>query len=44
MNAIKNADFVMTDKWVSMNDKIDKIKKKKILKEYDLDGIHEYGK
>jgi ornithine carbamoyltransferase len=37
-NAIKNADCVMTDKWVSMNDKVDKIKKKKILKEYQVNS------
>jgi len=34
--AIKNADCVMTDKWVSMNDKVDKKKKKKILKNYQV--------
>ena len=28
-DAVKNADCVMTDKWVSMNDKVDKKKKKK---------------
>ena len=27
--AVKNADCIMTDKWVSMNDKVDKKKKKK---------------
>jgi ornithine carbamoyltransferase len=37
-NSIKNADCVMTDKWVSMNDKVDKIKKKKILKEYQVNS------
>ena len=37
-NAIKNADCVMTDKWVSMKDKVDKIKKKKILKEYQVNS------
>jgi ornithine carbamoyltransferase len=34
--AVKNADCVMTDKWVSMNDKVDKKKKKKILKNYQV--------
>ena len=34
--AVENADCVMTDKWVSMNDKVDKNKKKKILKEYQV--------
>tara|TARA_B100000767_G_C19637205_1_gene480927 strand:+ start:55 stop:981 length:927 start_codon:yes stop_codon:yes gene_type:complete len=37
-DAIKNVDCVMTDKWVSMNDKVDKIKKKKILKEYQVNS------
>ena len=32
--AVKNADCIMTDKWVSMNDKVDKKKKKQILKSY----------
>ena len=35
-DAIKNADCIMTDKWVSMNDKVDKNKKKKILKSYQV--------
>jgi ornithine carbamoyltransferase len=35
-NAVKNADCVMTDKWVSMNDKVDKNKKKKMLKSYQV--------
>jgi ornithine carbamoyltransferase len=35
-DAVKNADCVMTDKWVSMNDKVDKKKKKKILKPYQV--------
>ena len=35
--AVKNADCVMTDKWISMNDKVDKNKKKKILKGYQVD-------
>jgi len=34
--AIKDADCVVTDKWVSMNDKVDKKKKKKILKNYQV--------
>jgi ornithine carbamoyltransferase len=34
--AVRNADCVMTDKWVSMNDKVDKNKKKKILKSYQV--------
>mgnify|MGYP006088016865 CR=1 FL=1 len=34
--AVKNADCVMTDKWVSMNDKVNKIQKKKILKKYQV--------
>jgi len=34
--AVKNADCIMTDKWISMNDKVDKKKKKKLLKEYQV--------
>ena len=34
--AVKNADCVMTDKWISMNDKVDKKKKKKALKNYQV--------
>jgi ornithine carbamoyltransferase len=34
--AVKDADCVMTDKWVSMNDKVDKKLKKKILKNYQV--------
>ena len=34
--AAKDADCVMTDKWVSMSDKGDKKKKKKILKKYQV--------
>ena len=34
--AVKNADCVITDKWVSMNDKVDKKKKKQILKGYQV--------
>jgi len=36
IEAVKNADCVMTDKWVSMNDKVDKRKKKQILKNYQV--------
>ncbi len=35
-DAVKGSDCVMTDKWVSMNDKGDKKKKKKILKDYQV--------
>ena len=34
--ASENSDCIMTDKWVSMNDKVDKKKKKKILKSYQV--------
>ncbi len=34
--AVKNADCVMTDKWISMNDKVNKLKKKKALKKYQV--------
>ena len=34
--AVKNSDCVMTDKWVSMNDKVNKNSKKKILKPYQV--------
>mgnify|MGYP006085666937 CR=1 FL=1 len=34
--AASNADCVMTDKWISMGDKINKNKKKKILKPYQV--------
>ena len=34
--AVKDSDCVMTDKWVSMNDKVDKKLKKKILKNYQV--------
>ena len=37
-DAVKNADCVMTDKWVSMNDKGDKKKKKKILKNFQVNN------
>ena len=35
-DAVKDADCIMTDKWVSMNDKVDRKKKKKILKPYQV--------
>ena len=34
--AVKNSDCVMTDKWISMNDKVNKKSKKKILKPYQV--------
>jgi len=34
--AAKDADCIMTDKWISMNDKVDKNKKKKFLKGYQV--------
>jgi ornithine carbamoyltransferase len=34
--AVKNSDCVMTDKWVSMNDKVNKNLKKKTLKPYQV--------
>ena len=34
--AVKNADCIMTDKWVSMNDKVNKKMKKKSLKGYQV--------
>ena len=33
---LKNSDCVMTDKWVSMNDKVNKKQKKKNLKKYQV--------
>ena len=36
MDAVKNSDCVMTDKWVSMNDKVNKKAKKKILRPYQV--------
>ena len=36
--AVKNADCVMTDKWVSMNDKVNKKNKKKTLKNYQVNN------
>jgi len=34
--AVKNSDCIMTDKWVSMNDKVNKKVKKKILKPFQV--------
>ncbi len=34
--AVKDSDCVMTDKWISMNDKVDKKQKKKSLKSYQV--------
>ena len=34
--AVKNVDCIMTDKWVSMNDKVNKKAKKKSLKKYQV--------
>ena len=34
--AVKNSDCVMTDKWVSMNDKVNKKTKKKVLKPFQV--------
>ena len=34
--AVKNSDCVMTDKWVSMNDKVNKKAKKKILRPFQV--------
>tara|TARA_Y100001958_G_scaffold158842_1_gene158032 strand:- start:99 stop:1025 length:927 start_codon:yes stop_codon:yes gene_type:complete len=36
IHAIKESDCVMTDKWISMNDKVNKKVKKKILKPYQV--------
>ncbi len=36
--AVKDSDCVMTDKWVSMNDKVNKVLKKKILKKYQVNN------
>ena len=36
LEAVTGADCVMTDKWVSMNDKVNKISKKKTLKPYQV--------
>jgi ornithine carbamoyltransferase len=34
--AVKDSDCIMTDKWVSMNDKVNKTQKKKTLKPYQV--------
>ena len=34
--AVKDSDCIMTDKWVSMNDKVNKKSKKKTLKPYQV--------
>ena len=34
--AVLNSDCIMTDKWISMNDKVDKKMKKKALKKYQV--------
>ena len=36
LEAVTGADCVMTDKWISMNDKVNKISKKKTLKPYQV--------
>ena len=36
LKAVKDSDCIMTDKWISMSDKGDKNKKKKILKKYQV--------
>ncbi len=36
IKAAKDSDCVMTDKWISMGDKVDKNKKKRILKKYQV--------
>ncbi len=36
LEAAKGADCVMTDKWISMNDKVNKVVKKKTLKPYQV--------
>ena len=38
LEAITGADCVMTDKWISMNDKVNKISKKKTLKPYQVNN------
>ena len=38
--AVKNADCIMTDKWISMNDKVNKKEKKKSLKDYQVNTKH----
>ncbi len=36
--AVKNSDCIMTDKWISMNDKVNKKAKKKTLKDYQVNN------
>ncbi len=36
LEAVKNADCIMTDKWISMNDKVNEKSKKKLLKPYQV--------
>jgi len=36
VEAVTGSDCVMTDKWISMNDKVNKVSKKKILKPYQV--------
>jgi ornithine carbamoyltransferase len=36
MKAVNSADCIMTDKWISMGDKVNKTKKKKTLKPYQV--------
>ena len=36
LEAAKDADCIMTDKWISMNDQVNKISKKKTLKPYQV--------
>ena len=35
-DAVRNADCIMTDKWISMNDKVNKNKKKQTLKNFQV--------
>ena len=37
-NAVIETDIVMTDKWISMNDKVNKKQKKKLLKPYQVNN------
>ena len=37
-NAVIESDIVMTDKWISMNDKVNKKQKKKLLKPYQVNN------
>ena len=38
-DAVEKSDCVMTDKWISMNDKVNKSQKKKILKPYQVNKM-----